>query len=97
MAAGTNPQGRNEAAKSETQRAAAQDGSSTQKVKRKTRVSGVPDLANVGRPPINHAAIDLLRSWREADEEELREQQKTWEYLKRALDEDRDGSRKLFP
>jgi hypothetical protein len=37
--------------------------------------------------------IQLLRSWREGDEEE---QQSTWEYLKKALDEDRLSERKLF-
>jgi hypothetical protein len=30
------------------------------------------------------------------DEEGLREQRETWEYLKRALDEDRLSDRKLF-
>lgn len=40
------------------------------------------------------AAIQLLRSWREGDEQEQRE---TWEYLKCALDEDRLSNRKLFP
>jgi hypothetical protein len=38
--------------------------------------------------------IQLLRSWREGDEQE---QHDTWEYLKRALDEDRLSDRKLFP
>lgn len=42
----------------------------------------------------NKAAIRLLRSWREGDEQEQRE---TWEYLKRVLDEDRPSNRKLFP
>jgi uncharacterized protein YchJ len=43
----------------------------------------------------NQAAIELLRSWRdEGDEEEQRE---TWEFLKKALDEDRWSYRKLFP
>jgi len=42
----------------------------------------------------NEPAIRLLRSWREGDKQEQRE---TWEYLKRALDEDRLSSRKLFP
>ena len=39
----------------------------------------------------NQAAIQLLRSWREGDEQEQRE---TWEYLKKALDEDRLSDRK---
>jgi excisionase family DNA binding protein len=43
----------------------------------------------------NQAAIELLDSWLvEGDEEEQRE---TWEYLKKALDEDRLSNRKLFP
>jgi hypothetical protein len=42
----------------------------------------------------NQAVIDLLNSWEEEDEEEQRE---TWEFLKRALDEDRPSHRKLFP
>lgn len=40
------------------------------------------------------AAIELLRSWREGDQQE---QQETWDYLKRVLDEDRLSDRKLFP
>jgi hypothetical protein len=40
------------------------------------------------------ALLELLRSWREGDEEE---QRSTWEYLKRVLDEDRLSERKLFP
>jgi len=42
----------------------------------------------------NHALIQLLKSWREGDEEE---QRNTWEYLKQALDEDPLSDRKLFP
>ena len=42
----------------------------------------------------NRALIQLLRSWREGDEQE---QRSTWEYLKQALDEDRLSERKLFP
>ena len=42
----------------------------------------------------NSALIQLLRSWREGDEQE---QRSTWEYLKQALDEDRLSERKLFP
>ena len=37
----------------------------------------------------NIAAIELLRSWREVDEQEKQEQKETWEFLKQALDEDR--------
>ncbi len=39
------------------------------------------------------AALDLLAKWSQEDPHEQRE---TWEYLKRALDEDRLSSRKLF-
>ena len=42
----------------------------------------------------NHSLVQLLRSWREGDEQE---QRSTWEYLKQALDEDRTSERKLFP
>lgn len=41
-----------------------------------------------------HGLIQLLKSWREGDEQEQRD---TWEYLKQALDEDRLSERKLFP
>jgi hypothetical protein len=41
----------------------------------------------------NQALIQLLRSWREGDEQE---QRNTWEYLKQALDEERLSERKLF-
>jgi hypothetical protein len=44
--------------------------------------------------PENQALIQLLRSWRESDDEERIE---TWKYLKHALDEDRLSDRKLFP
>ena len=42
----------------------------------------------------NQVVIDLLNAWEQEDEEEQRE---TWEFLKRALDEDRLSFRKLFP
>jgi hypothetical protein len=44
--------------------------------------------------PENQALIQLLRSWRESDDQERIE---TWEYLKHALDEERLSDRKLFP
>ncbi len=43
----------------------------------------------------NQAAIQLLDSW--LAEEETQEQRETWEFLKKALDEDRLSYRKLFP
>jgi hypothetical protein len=42
----------------------------------------------------SRALVQLLRAWREGDEQE---QRSTWEYLKQALDEDRLSERKLFP
>jgi len=45
--------------------------------------------------PVNQAALDLLRSWREEGNEE--EQRETWEFLQQALDEDRLSNRPLFP
>jgi hypothetical protein len=45
----------------------------------------------------NQSAIDLLDSWAFATDEEIAEQRETWEFLKKALDEDRLSSRKLFP
>lgn len=45
----------------------------------------------------NKRAIALLQSWIDASEEEIAEQKETWEFLVRALDEDRTSDRKLFP
>ena len=46
----------------------------------------------------NQAAIALLDSWlNETDPDVIREQRETWEFLKKALDEDRLSYRKLFP
>lgn len=43
----------------------------------------------------NRALAAILESWiQEGDEEEQRE---TWEFLRKALDEDRLSDRKLFP
>jgi hypothetical protein len=40
-------------------------------------------------PPENLAMLELLRAWRENDDpEDEAEQKSTWEYLKKALDED---------
>jgi len=44
----------------------------------------------------NQAAIDLLDSWLDDDEDAL-EHQQAWEFLKTALDEDRLSERSLFP
>jgi hypothetical protein len=48
-------------------------------------------------PPWNpEEAIALLRLWRE-DESDTEEQEETFEFLRRVLDEDRFTTRKLFP
>ncbi len=43
----------------------------------------------------NEALIQLLRSWSEEGDEE--EQRKAFDNLKRTLDEDRLGYRKIYP
>ena len=66
-------------------------------------VVGVPPLDGVDSEEVerklqverNQAAIRLLRSWREEGDEQ--EQKETWEFIRRALDEDRLSDRKLFP
>ena len=74
---------------------------------RKTR-RAVPPIEGTEQPSIppppltpeqTQAVIDLLRSWRNASEEQLREQQETQEHLMKALDEERKriGARLLFP
>lgn len=45
----------------------------------------------------NQAAIELLRSWREAEGEDAEEQRETGEFLMKALDEDHLSFRELFP
>jgi hypothetical protein len=49
---------------------------------------------NITQSQKDRALVQLLRSWREGDEQE---QRNTWEYLRQALDEDRLSERKLFP
>jgi hypothetical protein len=44
----------------------------------------------------NQAAIDLLDSWL-GDGEDAAEHQKSWDFLKTALDEDRLSDLSLFP
>lgn len=59
-----------------------------------SRPSRAPSPKPVPFEPDNDAAIQLLRSWRAGDR---REQTETWDYLRKALDEDRLSERKLFP
>ena len=42
-------------------------------------------------------ALALLQSWCVEESPERDEQRETWEFLRRALDEDRLSDRKLFP
>ena len=60
-------------------------------------IPGVEEEASALRQAEHEAAIRLLRELREGDENDEQEQRETWEYLKRALDEDRLSDRKLFP
>jgi hypothetical protein len=45
----------------------------------------------------NQAAIELLQSWLDVDEEDAQEQRETGEFLLKALYEDRWSDRKLLP
>ena len=60
----------------------------------KKPVRRIPLLTRSGKQPNPQRAIELLRKRSEEDPEEQRE---TWEYLRKALDEDRPSYRKLFP
>lgn len=53
-------------------------------------------IVNVEQAQKNQAAIDLLDSWINNDED-ASEHQQTWDFLKIALDEDRLSNRPLFP
>jgi hypothetical protein len=44
----------------------------------------------------NQGLIELLNSWANPTDEERQEQAETWEYLKRAIDEDRPDGAKLY-
>jgi hypothetical protein len=45
----------------------------------------------------NQRALDMLKRWDNPTEAEIAEQKEAWEFLRKALDEDRPGQRKLFP
>jgi hypothetical protein len=53
-------------------------------------------IANAEQLRKNQAAIDLLDSWLD-DDEDASEHQQAWDFLKTALDEDRLSDRPLFP
>jgi hypothetical protein len=52
-------------------------------------------IVNIEQAQTNQAAIDLLDSWLD-DDEDAAEHQQTWDFLKTALDEDRLSDRPLF-
>jgi hypothetical protein len=53
-------------------------------------------IVNTEQSRKNQAAIDLLDSWLDEDED-ADEHQQAWDFLKTALDEDRLSDRPLFP
>jgi hypothetical protein len=63
--------------------------------RQKISVSPQP-VINAEQAKKNQAAIDLLDSWL-GDGEDGAEHQKSWDFLKTALDEDRLSDRPLFP
>ena len=58
--------------------------------------SDISPIVNAEQLRKNQAAIDLLDSWLE-EEEDASEHQQAWDFLKTALDEDRLSDRPLFP
>ncbi|MBD2604153.1 hypothetical protein H6G81_06335 [Scytonema hofmannii FACHB-248] len=58
--------------------------------------STAPSVINAEEARKNQAAIDLLDSWLD-DNEDASEHQQAWEFLRTALDEDRLSNRPLFP
>ncbi|MFM7573148.1 MAG: hypothetical protein ACKO4S_08460 [Snowella sp.] len=53
-------------------------------------------IINVEQAQKNQAAIALLDSWLD-ENEDASEHQQTWDYLKKTMDEDRLSDRPLFP
>jgi hypothetical protein len=53
-------------------------------------------IVNIEQARKNQAAIDLLDSWLD-DNEDASEHQQTWDFLQKALNEDRLSDRPLFP
>jgi len=60
------------------------------------KIPVTPLVVVVEQAQKNQAAIDLLDSWLDDDEDAL-EHQQAWDFLKKALDEDRLSDRPLFP
>ncbi len=58
--------------------------------------STAPPVINTEQAQKNQAAIKLLDSWLD-DDEDASEHQQAWDFLKTALDEDRLSDRPLFP
>jgi hypothetical protein len=58
--------------------------------------SATMPIVNIEQARKNQAAIDLLDSWLD-EEQDASEHQQTWEFLQKALDEDRLSDRPLFP
>jgi hypothetical protein len=58
--------------------------------------SATPSIVNIEQARKNQAAIDLLDSWLDK-EQDASEHQQTWDFLQKALDEDRLSDRPLFP
>jgi len=58
--------------------------------------SDTSPIVNTEQSRKNQAAIDLLDSWLD-DDEDASEHQQAWDFLKTALDEDRLSDRPLFP
>jgi hypothetical protein len=54
-----------------------------------------PPMVNIEQAKKNQAAINLLDSWLD-EEQDASEHQQTWDFLKKALDEDRFSDRPLF-
>jgi hypothetical protein len=58
--------------------------------------SATSTIVNAEQAKKNQAAINLLDSWLN-DDEDASEHQQAWEFLKTTLDEDRLSNRPLFP
>ena len=74
-------------------------GKSTARAPKKARVAQTAPEKAPTIDPQNLEAIRFLESLDNATPEEIQEQKETWEFLKKALDENRrmSGSRLLFP